>query len=101
VDRPLHAQPDQMRDIVEKLLALYLSDPLAQPSSLDQTTNPVATPGTKPRLGLLDTMQSQASPFDLPSSRRPGIMRSKTDSHVYTGSPVSRRKVAESEAAPT
>lgn len=90
-----------MRDVVEKLLAIYLSDPLAQPVPTAQSTNPVATPGSKNRLGVPDTVHSQASPFDLPSSKRPGVMRSKTDPHAYTGSPVSRRKLGESEAPST
>lgn len=101
MDRPLHAQPDQMRDVVEKLLAIYLSDPLAQPVPIAQSMNPVATPGGKGRLGVLETVHSQASPFDLPSSKRPGVMRSKTDPHAYTGSPISRRQVGESDALPT
>ena len=101
MDRPLHAQPDQMRDVVEKLLAIYLNDPLAQPVPTAQSINAVATPGAKARLGVLETGHSQASPFDLPSSKRPGMMRSKTDPHAYTGSPVSRRKVGQSEAPPT
>jgi hypothetical protein len=89
-----------MRYVVEKLLAMFLSDPLAQPLPAEQTTNPVATPGSERRVGMPGTVYSHASPFDLPSSKRPGMMRSKTDSHIYTGSPVSRRKVDESEAAP-
>jgi hypothetical protein len=82
-------------------MAIYLSDPLAQPLLATHATNPAATPGNKPaRLGFPGSAHSQASPFDLPSAARPGMMRSKTDSHVYTGSPVSRRKVGEVDTMP-
>lgn len=97
-EKPLHAQPDRMRDIVEKLLALFLSDPLAEPLPTEIPANPVATPGSRPRFGLPGSTHSHASPFDLPSISRPGMMRSVTDSHVYTGSPVSKRRVTTSEA---
>jgi hypothetical protein len=88
-----------MRDVVEQLLAIYLSDPLAPPPPVHQA-NPVATPGGKSHLGVPGTVHSHASPFDLPSAARPGMRRSKTDSHVYTGSPVSKRKVGQNEAMP-
>jgi hypothetical protein len=82
-------------------MAIYLSDPLAQPLLAAQATNPTATPVSKPaRLGIPESAHSQASPFDLPSAARPGMMRSKTDSHIYTGSPVSRRKVGEVDTMP-
>ncbi|KAH7411882.1 hypothetical protein DE146DRAFT_602026 [Phaeosphaeria sp. MPI-PUGE-AT-0046c] len=93
-EKPLHAQPDQFRDVVEKFLTIYISDPLAQTLPADRTSNPVATPGTKSHLTV------NASPFDLPSSARPGIMRSKTDSHIHTGSPISRRNVGEHDVMP-
>ncbi|KAH7073781.1 hypothetical protein BKA63DRAFT_40505 [Paraphoma chrysanthemicola] len=92
MEKPLHAQPDRLRDVVEKLLAVFLSDPLAQPLPNDEASNVVATPGSKSRLAVSSATHGQASPFDLPSAARPGIMRSKTDSHVYTGSPVSKKK---------
>ncbi|KAF1917846.1 hypothetical protein BDU57DRAFT_445284 [Ampelomyces quisqualis] len=100
VGKPLHAQPDRMRDVVEKLLAMFLSDPLAQAQPADLATNPVATPGSKPRSRMPESGHSHASPFDLPSAARPGMARSKTDSHVYTGLPVSRRKVGGTDAMP-
>lgn len=93
-EKPLHAQPDQFRDVVEKFLAIYISDPLVQPLQLNQTSNPVATPGTKSGLAI------NASPFDLPSSARPNIMRSKTDSYIHNGSPISRRNAAEHDVMP-
>jgi hypothetical protein len=97
-EKPLHAQPDRMRDVVEKLLAIFLSDPLAEPSPTEVSANPVATPGSRPRFGLPGSTHSHASPFDLPSISRPGMMRSVTDSHVYTGSPVSKRRVTTGES---
>jgi hypothetical protein len=97
-EKPLHAQPDRMRDIVEKLLALFLSDPLAEPVPTEIPANPVATPGTRPRFGIPGSTHSHGSPFDLPSISRPGMMRSVTDSHVYTGSPVSKKRVSTGES---
>jgi len=93
-EKPLHVQPDRMRDVVEKLLAIFLSDPLAEPLPSEVAVDPVATPGSKSRLGLPGSTHSHASPFDLPSTsrRRPGMMRAVTDSHVYTGSPVSKKR---------
>ncbi|KAI4934084.1 hypothetical protein J4E86_011466 [Alternaria arbusti] len=92
-EKPLHATPDRMRDIVEKLLALFLSDPLAEPPPLEIPADPVATPGSRPRFVIPGSTHGHASPFDLPSTqRRPGMMRSVTDSHVYTGSPVSKKR---------
>ncbi|KAH6867925.1 hypothetical protein BKA58DRAFT_185555 [Alternaria rosae] len=91
--KPLHATPDRMRDIVEKLLALFLSDPLAEPPPPEIPADPVATPGSRPRFVIPGSTHGHASPFDLPSTqRRPGMMRSVTDSHVYTGSPVSKKR---------
>jgi hypothetical protein len=102
-EEPLHVQPDRMRDVVEKLLTIFLSNPLAEPLPTNVPANPVETPGGKQigRLGLPGTTHSHNSPFDLPSIQRPGMIRSKTDSHVYTGSPVSRRKIGAGEAAPS
>jgi hypothetical protein len=99
-EKPLHAQPDRLRDVVEKLLTMYLSDPLAQPLLAVEANNPVATPGSKLRLGVPGSVDNHASPFDLPSAARPGMTRSKTDSYIYTGSPVSRRKVNDNETMP-
>ncbi|KAJ4378678.1 hypothetical protein N0V86_005549 [Didymella sp. IMI 355093] len=90
-ERPLHAQPDRMRDLVEQFLTLFLNDPLAQPLPSDEPTNPAATPGIK-QVGIFGSSH-HASPFDLPSGmRRPPMMRAQTDSQVYTGSPISKRK---------
>ena len=100
-EKPLHVQPDRMRGVVEKLLTIFLSDPLAEPLPSEIPVDPVATPGSKSRLGLPGSTHSHASPFDLPSiSRRPGMMRAVTDSQVYTGSPVSKKR-PNREPAPT
>ena len=91
MEKPLHAQPDRMRDLVEQFLTLFLSDPLAQPLPSDEPTNPVATPGIK-QVGVFGSSH-HVSPFDLPSGmRRPPIMRAQTDGQVYTGSPISKRR---------
>ena len=90
-EKPLHAQPDRMRDLVEQFLTLFLNDPLAQPLPSDEATNPSATPGIK-QVGIFGSSH-HASLFDLPSGmRRPPMMRAQTDGQVYTGSPVSKRK---------
>jgi hypothetical protein len=91
-EKPLHAQSDRLRDLVEKLLAVFLTDPLADPVPSQEPAHPVATPGGKPLLGVFGSTHGHASPFDLPSGSRPPIMRSKTEGHIHTGSPVSRRK---------
>ncbi|CAO2648365.1 Nn.00g076320.m01.CDS01 [Neocucurbitaria sp. VM-36] len=92
-DKPLHAQPARLRDVVEKLLTIFLSDPLAEALPSEESTNPLATPGSKQKLGGPGSIHGHASPFDLPSITRPSMTRSVTDSHVHTGSPVSRRQV--------
>lgn len=92
-DKPLHAQPARLRDVVEKLLTIFLSDPLAEALPLEESSNPLATPGSKQKPGVPGSQHSHASPFDLPSIPRPSISRSVTDSQVHTGSPVSRRQV--------
>ncbi|XPS90982.1 hypothetical protein M3J09_000407 [Ascochyta lentis] len=91
-EKTLHAQPDRMRDLVEQFLTLFLTDPLEQPLPSHEPTNPVATPGIK-QIGIFGSSHHHASPFDLPSGiRRPPLARAQTDSHVYTGSLVSKRK---------
>lgn len=91
-EKPLHAQPDRMRDVVEKLLTIFLTDPLAEPLPSDVSCNPVATPGSKSAVHIPGSSHHHASPFDLPSIRRPGMNRAVTDSHVFTGSPMSKKR---------
>ncbi|KAF2640689.1 hypothetical protein P280DRAFT_399510 [Massarina eburnea CBS 473.64] len=86
--KPLHSQPDRLRDIVEKLLAIFCTDPLAQPLPGGVSTDPLATPG---RLGVPGSTHSHASPFDMPSTARKNTVKPVTEGVVYTGSPVSRR----------
>ncbi|EMD87679.1 hypothetical protein COCC4DRAFT_71080 [Bipolaris maydis ATCC 48331] len=100
-EKPLHVQPDRMRDVVEKLLVIFLSDPLAEPPPADVPADPVATPGSKSRPGIPGSTHGHASPFDLPSTSRPRMMRSVTDSHVFTGSPVSKKRPSANRPAPT
>lgn len=96
--RQLHTQPDQLRDVVEKFLTMFVTDPLPAEKAVDR----LATPGAKRHLGVPESSHSHASPFDLPSiARRPGMMRSVTDGHVYTGSPVSKRAVDGGNQVPT
>ncbi|KAF2129071.1 hypothetical protein P153DRAFT_431873 [Dothidotthia symphoricarpi CBS 119687] len=88
LEKPLHAQPDRLRDVVEQLLTIFLHDPLAQLLPLSEPNSHVATPH---RLGVPGSTHNNASPFDLPSGARPPIGRSVTDSMLFTGSPVSRK----------
>ena len=93
-EKPLHAQTDRMRDLVEQFLTLFLNDPLAEPLPSAEIANPVARPGIK-QIGIFGSSH-HASPFDLPSGmRRPPMMRAQTDGQVYTGSPVSKRKTSD------
>lgn len=93
--KPLHTQPDRMRDLVEQFLVLFLTDPFVEPPPSDESVNSVTTPGVK-QVGIFGSSQHHASPFDLPSGmRRPPMMRSQTDTQVYTGSPVSKRKTSD------
>ncbi|KAF1831699.1 hypothetical protein BDW02DRAFT_531344 [Decorospora gaudefroyi] len=104
-EKPLHAQPARMRDVVEKLLTLFLSDPLAEEEEEEpipstsaaaaSANNPLATPAGAKRTpgGPPGTAHSHASPFDLPSTSRPSIVRCVTNGLAYTGSPVRRRGV--------
>lgn len=82
-----------MRDIVEKLLAIFLGDPL----SGDGRTNLVATPSSKPHFAAPGSSRSHASPFDLPSVSRSGVLNTKVDIQLCTGSPISRRKDPDTE----
>lgn len=88
----LHAQPDRLRDVVERLLAIFCVDPLTQPSLVQDTPDLLATPGSKQRLRLPNHINHQDSPFDLPSGNRVNAMRSAGDVQVHTGSPISRKR---------
>lgn len=89
--KPLHSQPDRLRDVVEKLLVIFCTDPLTQPLPTESSTNPLATPGSKQRFAAPDSTHSHASPFDLPSGARMKAVQSAVKEHVHTGSPVSRK----------
>jgi hypothetical protein len=90
--KPLHSQPDRLRDVVEKLLAIFCTDPLAQPLPTDVSTDPLATPAGRNRLGVLVSTHHRTSPFDLPSATRmKTVVSAEEKAAVNTGSPVSRR----------
>ena len=89
--KPLHSQPDRLGDVVERLLAIFCTDPLTIPTEQEAAADATATPG-RGHLGVPGSTHSRASPFDMPSGARPKIARSKTEGDVHTGSPVSRRK---------
>jgi hypothetical protein len=91
--KPLHTQPDRLRDVVEKLLAIFCTDPLSQPLPADESIDSLATPGGKNNLCAPGSTHTRASPFDLPSGARvKGSYFGPT--HVHTGSPVSRKEKA-------
>lgn len=92
--KPLHSQPDQLRDVVERLLSIFCSDPLA---STVPTMDLLATPGHNGSLGLPRSNHSHASPFDLPSGARNATKPAgaRREGQMSTGSPVSRRKIHE------
>ena len=89
--KPLHSQPDLLGDVVERLLAVFCTDPLTIPLQNGVPTEPLATPGRQ-HLGMPGSTHSRASPFDMPGGARPKITRSKTEGDIHTGSPISRRK---------
>lgn len=89
--KPLHSQPDRLGDVVERLLAVFCTDPLTLPTQNDVTTDPLTTPGRQ-HLGIAGSTHGRASPFDMPSGTRPKIVRSKTEGDIHTGSPISRKK---------
>jgi hypothetical protein len=97
---PLHQQPDRLRDVVEKLLLIFCTDPLAEPPAAAKRSRQggevIATPGQKGLRVPGSGQPAGESPFDLPSGRAVGSTAKKTEV-VHTGSPVSRRKGKEAE----
>ncbi|OAL55440.1 hypothetical protein IQ07DRAFT_167229 [Pyrenochaeta sp. DS3sAY3a] len=91
-EKPLHTQPDRLRDVVEQLLNIFLTDPLTLPLRSDEMMDPLSTPGAKQKSLTVGSTPNHASPFDLPSSARPAIKRSAMNGHHSTGSPMSRKK---------
>lgn len=89
--KPLHSQPDRLRDVVERLLAIFCTDPLAQPWPDRTVADTVATPGRE-HLGVPGSTHSRASPFDMPSGSRQVLSSTKVATDVHTGSPIRRRK---------
>ncbi|PVI03885.1 hypothetical protein DM02DRAFT_557197 [Periconia macrospinosa] len=88
--KPLHTQPDRLGDVVERLLAIFCTDPLAQPLPGDILVDPLATPGSKDKLGVPNSVHNRTSPFDMPSASR--VKPTGVSSlQMNNGSPVSRR----------
>ncbi|PSN70741.1 hypothetical protein BS50DRAFT_487174 [Corynespora cassiicola Philippines] len=88
--KPLHSQPDRLRDVVERFLAIFCTDPLSLPLPSDEQTHQ-ATPGSKLKLGVPGSTHGHASPFDQPSAKAQAGKTTRT-ADVFTGSPVSKRK---------
>ncbi|OCL08520.1 hypothetical protein AOQ84DRAFT_38839 [Glonium stellatum] len=61
---PLQNQPDRLRDTVDKLLAIFCTDPLAEAIRNDEPTSTMATPNDRSK-GFLntETESAQKSPF--------------------------------------
>ncbi len=92
-EKPLHAQSDLLRNVVEKLLTIFLTNPLAETLSTNTSVDPLVTPGKKAIPIVPGSTHSHASPFDLPSNAKSGTAKLATNTQAYTGSPVSRRKL--------
>lgn len=89
--KPLHSQPDRLGDVVERLLAIFCTDPLATLPPGDDTVRSLATPG-RSHMGVPGSTHSQASPFDLPSGARHTASKPVVGALLHTGSPLSKRK---------
>ncbi|KAF2250688.1 hypothetical protein BU26DRAFT_591606, partial [Trematosphaeria pertusa] len=98
--KPLHTQPDRLRDVVERLLAIFCTDPLTIPLSTEESSDPLATPSSKQRLTLPGSSHSHASPFDLPSGARVNAVKVAGGGSVHTGSPISKTKARERQTDP-
>lgn len=61
---PLQNQPDRLRDTVDKLLAIFCTDPLAEVIPNEEPTGAIATPNNRSK-GLLytESENTQKSPF--------------------------------------
>lgn len=90
-EKPLHTQPDRLRDVVEQLLNIFLTDPLTVPLRSDETMDSLSTPGGKQKAIAPALTPNHDSPFDLPSSARPALKRTQTENNYSTGSPMSRK----------
>ncbi|KAF2121205.1 hypothetical protein BDV96DRAFT_594424 [Lophiotrema nucula] len=87
--KPLHTQPDLLRDVVEKLLAIFCTDPFIQSLPVPDGPNLLATPGGQKKLGIPRSTHSHNSPFDAPSTTRlPQLVGSD---QFHTGSPIEKR----------
>jgi hypothetical protein len=83
---PLHSQSTRIRDVVEKLLDIFCTDPLALAVPTDQRL--LTTPGQEMNAWLPGSTHSQSNAFDLPSGKRVTLKMPM----AATGSPVRRRK---------
>ena len=99
--KPLHTQPDRLRDVVERLLAIFCTDPLTIPLPTEESSDPLATPSSKQRLALPGSSHSHASPFDLPSGARVNAVRAAGGGTVHTGSPINKSKGREPQTDPS
>ncbi|KAF2491766.1 hypothetical protein BU16DRAFT_530199 [Lophium mytilinum] len=61
---PLHSQPDSLRDVVDRLLAIFCTDPLAEPVPTAAPIDPLSTPGSRKALLGADSAKSHKSLFD-------------------------------------
>ncbi|KAF2811689.1 uncharacterized protein BDZ99DRAFT_414186 [Mytilinidion resinicola] len=62
--QPLHSQPDSLRDVVDRLLAIFCTDPLAELVPTAEPVDPLSTPGNRRALLGVDSAKSHKSPFE-------------------------------------
>ncbi|OCK84567.1 hypothetical protein K432DRAFT_401000 [Lepidopterella palustris CBS 459.81] len=87
---PLHSQPDRLRDVVDKLLAIFCTDPLNIALPMNDSKDIQSTVSNSTTLCAPDDSYPQSSPFDSaksPSSRL--LVQGGRD--IYINSPKTRR----------
>ncbi|KAF1997250.1 hypothetical protein P154DRAFT_441753 [Amniculicola lignicola CBS 123094] len=93
ISKPLHVQPDRMRDVVERLLAIFCTDPLVETMSVDQHPRSLTTP--QKGVGIVSVANSHESPFDAPSGGRATVVREINVHQLQTGSPAVKKRFGE------
>ena len=93
MSKPLHSTPDVLRNVVEKLLAIFCTDPLTEALFTEEPQNVLSTPASQKRLAVPNSRHSQHSPFDLPSGNGRRALKSAETQQLNTGSPISRKKI--------
>ncbi|KAF2183935.1 hypothetical protein K469DRAFT_581364 [Zopfia rhizophila CBS 207.26] len=90
--KPLHSQPDRLRDVVEKLLAIFCNDPLTEPLLSEEPANLLSTPGSQKVLGGPGSTHSQASSFDVARGVVGSAKKIIDEQQIQINSPCMKRK---------